>query len=79
MTVLLAEYLKHRDQGHGHHGALKALARRFTLDHATAARVIDRAQRTQAQGGDSIFSPATPSPLRSGVSLPDLLKAAGRV
>jgi len=48
MSHLLAEYRKHRDQGHGHHAALKALARRFDLDPATVGRVVDRAQRDDA-------------------------------
>ncbi len=48
MTVLLKEYLTHREQGHGHHAALLALARRFTMDKATVGRVVDRAQRDDA-------------------------------
>ncbi len=56
MSDLLAEYLTHREQGHGHHAALKALARRFDLDPATVGRVIDRAERgAQAGGGRPNF------------------------
>ncbi len=73
MTDLLAEYLKHRAQGHGHHAALKALARRFDLDEATVARVIDRAHRdldrdTQRGRVKKPHDPATtprPSPARA--------------
>jgi hypothetical protein len=43
-SVLLAEYRTHREQGHGHHAALLALARRFDLDKATVSRVIEKAQ-----------------------------------
>ena len=42
------EYLKHRDQGHSHNGALLALSRRFNMDKATVGRVIERAERDDA-------------------------------
>ncbi len=48
MTDMHSEYRKHREQGHGHHAALKALARRFGFDPGTVARVVDRAQRDDA-------------------------------
>jgi len=48
MTVLLAEYRKHREQGHGHGPALKALARRFGFDLGTVARTIAAAERDDA-------------------------------
>ena len=44
MTDLLDAYLTHRDQGHRHHAALLALARRFHMDRGTVARSIGRAQ-----------------------------------
>jgi hypothetical protein len=53
MTDLLIEYLKHRDQGHSHHAALLALARRFDMDKGTVGRVIERAQCATHQGGES--------------------------
>jgi len=43
-AALLAEYRAHRSQGHRHHDALKALARRFDLDHRTAARKVALAE-----------------------------------
>ncbi len=49
MSYLLTEYRRHREQGHTHRGALKALARRFSLDLATAGRVIERAERDDAK------------------------------
>ena len=56
MSDMRSEYRKHREQGHGHHAALKALARRFDLDPATVGRVIDRAERgAQAGGGRPNF------------------------
>ncbi len=54
-TDLLIAYRIHRDQGHGHHAALKALARRFDIDKETVSRVIERAERADApnrNGGD---------------------------
>ncbi len=48
VTDMHSEYRKHREQGHGHHAALKALARRFGFDPGTVARVVDRAQRDDA-------------------------------
>jgi hypothetical protein len=47
-TDLLIEYRKHREQGHGHHAALKALARRFNFDPATVGRVVTRAEREES-------------------------------
>ncbi len=47
-SYLLVEYRRHRAQGHSHNGALKALARRFNLDLATAGRVIERAEHDEA-------------------------------
>ncbi len=44
MTHMLAEYRRHREQGHSHTGALKAISRRFDFDIATAGRIIDRAE-----------------------------------
>ena len=44
MTDLLDAYLTHRDQGHRHHAALLALARRFHMDRGTVARSMGRAQ-----------------------------------
>jgi hypothetical protein len=48
MTEMLIESRKHREQGHGHTGALKALGRRFNFDYATASRIITRAQAAEA-------------------------------
>jgi len=44
MNHLLTEYRKHREQGHFHHAAVKAIARRFSLDRQTAARRIALAE-----------------------------------
>jgi hypothetical protein len=72
-SVLLSEYRAHRDQGHGHHAALLALARRFDLDKATVERAVEKAQKTEYasrppadQGGGSNFSNGAPrSPRQS--------------
>ena len=59
-TDLLREYLKHRDQGHGHWAACIALARRFDLDKHTVDRVIARAERAHAHThpiGASLMAP----------------------
>ena len=64
MTDLLIQYLKHRAQGHGHHAALKALARRFDMDKTTVDRVIERAQRAEHQAK---FPPPLPDPSMSFV------------
>jgi hypothetical protein len=66
MTKMLNEYDKHRSEGHGHHGALKALSRRFDLDVATVARVIERACRAEDPGGYARkFERAPRSPRKS--------------
>ena len=43
-AALLGAYRVHRSQGHHHHAALKALGRRFDLDHRTAARKVALAE-----------------------------------
>jgi hypothetical protein len=67
MTDLLTEYTKHRDQGHGHHAALLALARRFDLDPETVGRVIERAQREHDRPGGRVkkFHDPAASPRQS--------------
>jgi hypothetical protein len=44
---MLTEYRTHRDQRHGHHAALLALARRFGLDKGTVGRIIEKAQTNE--------------------------------
>ena len=53
-SYLLTEYRRHLEQGHTHRGALKALARRFSLDLATAGRVIERAERLIRDNADML-------------------------
>ncbi len=52
-SELLIQYRRHREQGHTHSGALNALARRFSLDLATAGRVIERAERDYARRSEA--------------------------
>ncbi len=47
MSNILDEYRRHREQGHLHHDAVKAIARRFDLDRQTAARRIALAEVTE--------------------------------
>jgi hypothetical protein len=61
---MLSEYRRHRHQGQPHHGALKALSRRFGLDPDTVGRIIARTERAEQALGGKVENleqpPATP-------------------
>ena len=61
---MLSSYREHRRQGQPHHGALKALARRFDMDTDTVGRVIQRAERDEEVLGGRVKNlerqPASP-------------------
>jgi len=60
---MLSAYQIHRAQGQPHHGALRALARRFDMDVDTVGRVIQRAERDEEVLGGKVENlEAQPAP-----------------
>lgn len=73
MTHLLDECRKHRDQGHGHHAALKALARRFGMDKDRRARRRTRRTRRHPGGETTLLRRDAETPAVA-LSLPTSLR-----